>query len=251
MKDLPGEQAFTREKLEKLGGMLRNELLEQYEILPEIAPFDTSVYWYTQTLYEQATSTMHLDKQSPVYNKWDQHRKWKVFIIKNEEEIIAFTLPGGDFFITTAMLRNLKNDYELYALLSFEASLMNDGHLLAQWTTEYNSLTINNLIEGNTQPNPLTAAVLAQEMTSFVFDEKTVEAADGAAIENTCNTSILNPAGILPLISNPNFAESKWLQTRPSYDGRAEMLPSLAEHECHNNQLGNGNYQRFVLNILK
>lgn len=231
--------------------MLRNELLEQYEILPEKTPYDTSVYWYTQTLYEQATSAMHLDKQSPIYNKWDQIRQWKVFIIKNDETHLAFTLPGGDFFITTAILKDLKNDYELYALLSFEATLMNDGLLLAQWTKAYNSLTINNLIEGNDQPNPLTAGVLAQEMTSFIFDKKAVEAADEAAIENTCETSILSPVGLLPLISSTAFAESKWLQTRPSYDGRAEMLPNVAERQCQNNQLGNGNYQRFVLNILE
>ncbi len=251
LPNVPTEQTFTKEKLEKLGSLLRNELLGQYEFLPEWAPYDTSVYWYTQTLYNQATSIMHLDKHSPVYNKWDQDRQWKVFILKNDEEHLAFTLPGGDFFISTGMLKRFKKDYELYALLSFEANLMNDGHLLVQWVREYNSLTINNLIEGNDQPNPLTAEMLAQEMTSFVFEPKTVEAVDKAAIENTCSTSILSPIGLLPLISNPDFAGIRWLQTRPSYDGRKEMLSGEAEHQCQNNQLGGGNYQRFVLDILE
>ncbi len=250
LPNVPSEQNFTKEKLEKLGQMLRNELHEQHEFLPNWAPYDTSVYWYVKTLYGQATSTMHLDKQSPAYNKWDQSRDWEVFILKNDAEQLAFTLPGGDFFISTGMLKRFKKDYELYALLSFEATLMNDGYLLAQWVREYNSLTINNLIEGNDQPNPLTAAVLAQEMTSFVFDTKTVEKVDKAAIENTCTTSVLSPVGLLPMISDSDFEGSKWLQTRPNYDGRKEMLPDVAEDRCQNNQLGGGNYQRFVLNRL-
>ncbi len=249
LPNVPIEQEFTKEKLEELGAMLRQELLDQYDFLPELPPYDTSVYWYVQTLYEQATSTMHLDKQSPAYNKWDQDRQWKVFIIKNENERFAFTLPGGDFFISTGMLKSFKKDYELYAMLSFEAMLMNDGHLLAQWIKEYNSLTINNLIEDNDQPNSLSAEVLAQEMTTFIFDWEMVEAVDKAAIENTCSTSILSPLGLLPFLSNPDFDEAKWLQTRPSYENRADILPEIADEGCNNRQHGS-NYQRFVLDVL-
>ncbi len=249
LPQVPDEQAFTKEKLEKLGSMLRQELLDQHEYLLELPPYDTSVYWYVQTLYRQATSTMHLDKQSPAYNRWDQDRQWKVFIIKNDEERLACTLPGGDFFISTGMLRSFQKDYELYALLSFEATLMNDGHLLAQWVRQYNSLTINNLIEENDQPNALTAELLAQEMTSYLFDAEVVEAADNAAIENTCSTSILSPIGLLPFLSNPDYNTSTWLQTRPSYEGRTELLPEIADDGCNNRQQGS-NYQRFVLDVL-
>lgn len=250
LPNVPTEQTFTKEKLEKLGTMLRNELLNQHEYLLELPPYDTSVYWYVQTLYGQATSTMHLDRQSPIYNKWDQGRQWKVYILKNDAERIAFTLPGGDFFISTGMLKCFKKDYELYALLSFEAALMNNGFLLAQWVKEYNSLTINNLIEGNDQPNPLTAEMLAQEMTSFVFDPEAIRAIDKAAIDNTCATSILDPVGLLPFVSNADFSNAKWLQTRPSYDNRDKQLPEMADMRCQNDQHGSGNYQRFVLEVL-
>ncbi|MCF8244202.1 MAG: hypothetical protein K9J37_03520 [Saprospiraceae bacterium] len=250
LPNVPTEQTFTKEKLEKIGTMLRNELLDQHEFLPELPPYDTSVYWYVQTLYGQATSTMHLDRQSPVYNKWDQDRQWEVFILKNDTERLAFTLPGGDFFISTGMLKSFQKDFELYALLSFEATLMDDGYLLAQWVKEYNSLTINNLIEGNDQPNPLTAEVLAQEMTSFVFAPETIEAVDKAAIDNTCATSILDPVGLLPFISNSDFISARWLQTRPSYEDRDKLLPDMANMRCQNDQQGNGNYKRFVLEVL-
>lgn len=247
---ISNQELFTKQKLEKLGTMLKTELVTQYEILPETAPYDTSVYWFTQHLYEQATSNMHRDKQSPATNKWDQGRIWKVYIINNDNECLAFALPGGDFFISTGMLKGFKKDYELYAMFSFEATLMNEGYLMEQWIREYNSLTINNMIEGIDQPNPLTASILAQELTSFVFEPKTVQAVDKEAIENTCNTSILDPVGLEPFLNNPDFSTSKWITTRPSYDGRENLLSKLGESECPNNQLGNVNYQRFVLNIL-
>ncbi len=247
---VPDERALTKEKLEKLGSMLQQALLDKQELLPVLPPYDTSAYWYLQTLYTQATSNMHLDRRSPTNNKWDQDRQWKVFILKNEEERMAFTLPGGDFFITTAMLKSFKKDYELYALLSFEATLMNDGHLLAQWTKEYNSLTINNLIEGNEQPNPLTAAVLANGMTNFVFDTEAIEAVDKAAIDNTCSTSILDPIGLLPFLANPSYGTANWYKTRPSYLGRTDRLPEMADKRCNNVQQDKGNYKRFVLNVL-
>jgi len=249
LPDVSQETAFPKAKLEILGNMLRNALLDQYDYLQELPPYDTSVYWYVQTLYNQATSVMHLDKQSPSNDKWDQGRQWKVFIIKDEEERLAFTLPGGDFFISTGMLKSFKKDYELYALLSFEATVMNEGHLLSQWVAEYNSLTINNLIEGNDQPDPLTSEELAQAMTSFAFNSEVVEKVDKASIENTCSTSILSPLGLVPFLENLEFNGSKWLQTRPSYDGRTQFMPEMASAGCIGRQQGD-NYQRFVLNVL-
>ncbi|MCC6723258.1 MAG: M48 family metalloprotease [Saprospiraceae bacterium] len=248
LPDISDEQSFPKEKLETLGSMLRNELLIQHEFLAEQSPYDTSVYWYVQTLYNQVTNVMHLDKQSPVFNKWDQERLWKVYVIKSEERL-AFTLPGGDFFISTAMLKSFEKDYELYALMSFEAKLMNDGHLLSQWLKSYNSLTINNLIEGKDQPNPLTAEALATEMLDITFAPTVVETVDKSSIDNTCNTSILSPLGLMPFIENAEFSSSKWLQTRPSYDGREQLLPDFADDNCKARQQGS-NYERFVLKPL-
>lgn len=246
----PNNQIFTKVKLEKLGAMLRQELLAQHEVLPMSAPYDTSVYFYLQSLYNQATSSIHLDKQSPNNNKWDQARQWQVFVLKNDTECLAYTLPGGDFFITTGMLKRFKKDYEVYALMSFEATLMNDGFLMEKWIQEYNTLTINNLIEGNDQPDPLTASELSQAMTSFSFEPRIVEFVDKASIENTCNTSILDPVGLQPYLSNAATSDTEWLKTRPSYDGRTHRLPKIASETCINNQLGNVNFQRFVLNVL-
>lgn len=250
LPDVPDEQSFSKEKLETLGTLLRNELLDQHGFLPDLPPYDTSVYWYVQTLYDQATRTIHLDKHSPTNDRWNQQRQWQVFVIKDDAAKLAFTLPGGDFFITTAMLRSFKKDYELYALLSFEAKLMSDGHLMKELVRRYNSLTINGLIESKGEQSALTAEELAQVLPSIAYDAETVETIDEAGVDNTCGTSILDPMGLLPFLDAPENQEAKWLLTRPSYTGRANELPGMVDDFCNNSQQGGENYRRFVLNQL-
>ena len=83
---------------------------------------------------------MQLDNQSPSDNRWSGD--WQIYIIDNDVEKHAFTLPGGDLFITTGMLTSFEKEYELYYLLTFEATLMHEGYLLDLLKQEYNSLTL-------------------------------------------------------------------------------------------------------------
>lgn len=244
LPDVPGNEFFTKEKLEKLGGLLRQKMLSQYEFLPELAPYDTAVYWYVQTLYTQATHSLHLDRQSPVYDRWQQDRDWKVFIINDDSIRHVFALPGGDLFISTGLLKSLHQEYELYALLSYEACLMNEGHLLDRLILSYNSLVIRDMIEENTDVDGL-----AEALPHLAYDEKTVEDVDEESLENTCATSILDPTGIAGLMTGDALEGSAWLASRPSYAGRASKITGLPGHTCGHLK-SNGGYQRYVLNVL-
>lgn len=249
---VPTKDEFTKAKLESFGKMLSNEVLADYQFLPNVAPYDTSVYWYLQTIYTQATSVMKLDKQSPVDNRWDKNRPWKIFIINDDNLKHAFTLPGGDLFISTGMLKSFEREHEIYYLLTFEAALMHEGHLLNRLIEEYNSLTINNLIEGRTTDGQITLPEFAAELPSLVHDQKTVELTDEETVSSICGTSILESTGINPALLNPGFQNAMWLYTRPSYSNRTSKIVSLANQnggDC-GHATGMGNYQRFVLNIL-
>lgn len=244
LPEVPKNESFTRERLETLGDLLRQEMLSTYQFLPEIAPFDTSVYWYVQTLYSQATYAFHLDRQSPTDNRWRQDREWKVFIIDDDNWVHVFALPGGDLFVTTGLLKSLHEEYELFALLSFEASLMHEGHLLNQLIETYNSLVISKIIDSSEGAGPVSAALPA-----LVFAEKTVEDADEQSLDNVCATSILDPTGIAPLMEVPGFESSQWAATRPWYPGRKSKILAMPTHQCGKLKT-NGGYQRFVLDRL-
>lgn len=250
--EVPTKEEFTKAKLEAFGKMLSNEVLANYEFLPEMAPYDTSVYWYVQTIYTQATSVMKRDKQSPVENRWNQDRNWKVYIINDDEMRHAFVLPGGDLYISTGMLKSFEREHELYYLITFEAALMHEGLLLNRLIEEYNSLTINNLIEGRATGNDITLTDVAAELPALQFDGSSVMLADEETVSSICATSILESTGINPSLLDPEFQDCEWLNTRPSYTGRTANIVNLAEAngaDC-GHSIGSGNYQRFVLNIL-
>ena len=249
LPEVPAKEEFTKEKLEKLGDILRPGLLTQFQFLPEMTPYDTSVYWYVQRLYDQATYTMRLDKQSPPDNRWTPGREWKVFIIKDDELRHSFALPGGDLFITTGLLKSFKKEYELFYALSFEAMLMKEGHLLNILIREYNSLTINNIIEGKQSSSDITADILTQEFSMLSYAPETVKQVDMQTSESICNTSLFDPTGIGPFLLNQEYKDALWLQTRPSYDGRVSVLATLRDSTCGDLK-GTGNYEKYVLEML-
>lgn len=252
LPDVPVKEEFTKKKLEQLGDMMQPRLLETYSFLPQVPPFDTSVYWYVQTLYNQATSVMHRDMQSAPDNRWDKDRLWRVFIIDDDNLKHAFILPGGDLYISTGMLMSFRNEYELFYLLNFEGLIMHEGHLLNRLIHEYNSLTLKNIIEGNEGANQITADLIAEALPALAFEENTIEEVDRQTLNSVCETSILDPTGISPFLLDPDCESSAWLGTRPSYSERVNILSSMLEGrtDCGDKK-GTGNYQRFVLDVLQ
>jgi len=248
---VPTKDEFTKEKREALGKMIANDISYNFEILPESEPYD-SLHWYTQTLYNQATNIMKLDNRSPVDNRWNPDREWKVRIINDDHLIHAFALPGGDFYVTTGLLKSLDREHEYFFIATFEATIMHEGYLLSRLIEEYNSLTINNLIEGRDTGNQITLEDVASDLPILVFDDNTTQLADEATVSSICNTSILEPTGVNPILLNPDFQGAKWLQTRPSYGNRTSKVLDFASDNSGDcgGSTGGDNYQKFVLDIL-
>ncbi len=247
--EVPDEDVFTKAKREQLGKLLMNDILANNEFIPQVSPYD-SAYWYIQTLYDQATHNMQLDNQSPTDNRWTGG--WNIYIIDNDDMKHAFVLPGGDLFITTGMLKSFEKEYELYYMLSFEAILMNESHLLNVLKQEYNSLTLINLIEGRATASGITITDVADDLPNLIFDKEMVKEADKETVSSICNTSILEPIGINPSLVNPDFQGAKWLSTRKSYNNRPSAIQGFANDnsaDCGGN-LGNGNYHPYVLDVL-
>ncbi len=249
MPNVPAQDEFTKQKIEKLGELLLAPMLSDAHLLPNLPPYDTTVYFYVQTLYDQAANAMRLDRQSPPYDRWNQQRPWRVFIIQNNGLQHAWSLPGGDLFITTGMLLSFEREYELYYLLTFEAVLMHEGFQLERLIREYNSLTISNIIEGTTIASQITADSLGKVLPKLPYAPDDIEEADPLALQSVCETSVFDPKGIGPFLLNPTFDNAQWLSTRPSYSGRISILASLSGSDC-GDLTTTGDYQRYVLDVL-
>ena len=250
--ELPDLNEFTRADREKLGSFIKSDLLNNgnYTILPSSAPYD-SMYWYVQTLYNQAISVVRRDQQSPGNNRWTQDRLWEIIIFE-EEAKSAFVLPGGDLFLSTGLLKTLEKEFELYYFLAFEANLMHHDFLLKRMVREYNAITLRNVISGSAPANSTTMSILAEELPALDFETENVESIDRFAVETICQTSVYDRVGIAPFLVNPANDDSPWLESRNSYNGRAEHLENIAiegDFDCGNYK-GDGQYAKYVLDIL-
>ncbi|MEM1319315.1 MAG: M48 family metalloprotease [Bacteroidota bacterium] len=244
---------ITKAQREQLGDRIQIAIAvneEQFPILPQVPPYDTTVYWYIQHLYQQVSFGMQLDNQSPADDRWSQDRSWKVTVLDLEERN-AFVIPGGHFYVTTGLLRSLSQEYELYYLLAFEAALMNERLLLNRLVTVFNPALLVELANGAPSPNSSTNDI-ADISSHLVFDEEDVKEIDEKCADLICNTSIFDRLGIISLLDQLSIDDA-WLINRPSYIGRADYIIrqlNTNEENCGSFQT-NGGYQRYILNVLK
>jgi hypothetical protein len=248
---------FTKPQLESLGQILQHSIAdhqEDFALLPNSAPYDTSIYWFIQTLYDQATNVMRVDHQSPEDNRWTLDRQWKVHILVDEVRN-AFILPGGDFYITTGLLSILKEEYELYYILSFEANLMNEGLLLETLVSEVNATRLDEMIRRNFEPDNVEIIQLSRTLSTLSFDPTDIQHNDQTTINSICNTSQWNRYGLIPLLENFDTGVV-WFNYRISYNNRIEWLLNLEPEQVANcgslktnNPSGEG-YKRYVLDWL-
>jgi len=255
--EIPAPSDFTKEKREQLGDMINITIAADptnFPIIPHTAPFD-STYWYIQKLYNQATNVHKIDGKSPSDNRWNQDRDWKVTILDNDLDKTAFTTPGGHFYISTGLLKSLEAEFELFYILAFESTLMQERYILNRLINEYNTTTLNNFIIGVPNgPDQVTLDDVAQMIGELDFDEEMTKEVDGKAVSLICKASIFDRTGIISLADRLEPNETKWLQTRKTYDYRNQYdyilnLPVDAGDNCGDFK-SNGNYQKFVLDIL-
>ncbi|MFT5802124.1 MAG: hypothetical protein ACI9VN_000069 [Patescibacteria group bacterium] len=248
---------FTKDQREALGQIIKrsiNSNSDTFELLPNQAPYDTSVYWFIQKLYDQATNLMRIDHQSPTDDQWSSDRNWNVHILVSDE-INAFVLPGGDIYITTGFLLTLQEEYQLYYILSFEASLMNTGLLLDRLVSEVNSNKLSNIVARDLGPTNEDVTNLTRALSRLDFNTDEVYENDQYTISDICNTSQWSRLGLVPLLETSDD-NMEWLIYRPSYIGRTEWLLNFHPEsldDCGtlrtNNPSGEG-YKRFVLDPL-
>lgn len=256
-EDVPAPSTFTKEKREILGDQMRIAIAADpvnFPVLSHNSSAD-SAYWYIQKLYNQAHNILKIDGQAPSDDRWDREREWQVTILDLAEEKTAFTTPGGHLYLSTGLLKSLQKEYELYYILTFEATLMHEKYLLNRLINEFNTTTLNNFVQGiPPPPGSPTLETVAHMLGELQFDEAMTSEMDEMAVSLICQTSIFDRTGIISILDNLDEADTKWMQTRRSYDYRSQVdyilnLPVATGDDCGNFK-SNGSYQRYVLDRL-
>jgi len=242
---------LTKEQRERLGNILHVTILNSpndFPILNRAMKGDSVIQSYLQTLYDQATNRIRLDRSSPELDRWTRDRIWNVTVLDDRNRY-AFSLPGGYFYISTGFLKSINKGHEIYYLMAFEAANVDDGFLLENLSNKYSASILMELVD---QPDAFSLTALS-EMTNYLKKEVDYEATivqeiDEATAHLICETSIFDRFGIVPLLETLHTRE-QWRDTRPSYTDRLDYLSSLRVEGCGDIKT-TGAYQRMVLDNL-
>jgi len=248
----PEPEDITKEKRERLGNLIHETILSasnDFPLLDRSEKGDSVIQNYLQTLYNQATLQILLDRSSIVDNRWDLDRPWQVTVI-DEPNRFAFSAPGGYFYISSGFLAGLGKGYEIYYLMAFEAINISEDFLLNSLIREYG---ITNLLNLTDQPDSFSPLALA-EIVEFIqknlnYETSVVQEIDELTAQLICETSVFDRFGIIPILDAIDFRE-QWRDTRPSYSDRLEYINSLRVERCGEIK-STGAYKKFVLEMFK
>lgn len=151
---------------------------------------------------------------------------YEVRILKLDDQLNAFSLPGGYTYITTGMLRALKSDDEIAAVLAHEFVHADRAHVLVQTAknSKLNAVTIAGILAAVAGAG-VGAVVMASALQTAMTNAYTIELekeADSRGIEAMWNAGY-NPTAMLTLmeilkeetIRTRTYADAGIYQTHP------------------------------------
>lgn len=245
--DVISPDDFQKIDQEELGDQLWSALTgidTPFDILPKEE--HDFLYDHLETLYKQSYYILRAKRG------WSTSRDWKIAIFQSDDQA-AFAFPGGNMMISTGMLKSFRKEYELFYLLSFENSLMDSGHLFANFLTFVeDSIDIEKLIEEADREKALEIGM--QMFDRLEFNALITEEIDLAAMQWICESSNFRVDGITAFY-NRLEEDSSWLTTRMSSLNRiSSVISNFLSLECSNEtritSLGNDFYVNEILPLI-
>jgi len=178
------------------------------------------VYIYLNTLIDQIANTVHVHKR----NEFD----WEISILKNDEEVNAFILPGGHLYIYSGLLKFLQGEHELVGVMAHEIAYVDSDNLMNQLKNEFGSKKLSKVISGDLEGHDILLDI-TDAMGQMVFDETAVREADQFCTNIICEFE-WDGEGLLSLVKRGGadpLKTIKWLETRPVTNDRIDILTDM------------------------
>ena len=176
----------------------------------------------SQNVAQQATVTrvgQHIVSTiDAAKNPW----KFEFHLLAEPNVLDAYALPGGQIFITTALLNRLKTEGELAAILAQQISHVTNRHVAKQ----LKALGLTTVLLTAANGDPITQ--LVPEVVKFAFTPEQELAADREAV-TLMSTAGYNPTaltGALGILSTAYYAkaEVRYFTTHPNAPNRIENI---------------------------
>jgi beta-barrel assembly-enhancing protease len=161
---------------------------------------------------------------------------YDTFIIRDDNNLMCFVLPGGHFFISTGLLKQLTSEDQLAALISYELNLADQRLVSDFWVRKYGVNLIQNSSTGSnasfiTELSKITAGLSS---TILSFESSVTDNSDNLTTSYLINSkyscnSLLSVFDVLAQSNKVNL----WSQNQPISDSRrAKIQTSISEKSC-------------------
>jgi len=168
--DLSYEVSYEQE--EKLGNLLKEMIWDQYKTVKDNAA-DSAIQVITDRLIKALDTT---------------HYRYEFTIIKNDQ-INAFTIPGGNIYVFSELMKIAETPEEVAAVLAHEIGHAENRHVVTKLIQELSITAIVGVLSGG-DPSVLTQ--ILKEVIGNSFSRTQEEEADKFALK------LLEKAGISP-----------------------------------------------------
>ncbi len=216
---------FTYQEQKTIGTILRDELLnnpKHYNIIDD--EDNTCGYEYTSKIVEM------LVERDMIRNT--QNFDWKVYLINDYDQKIAFTLPGGYIFLSTGLVKYLDTENQLVAVIAHEMAYADKGFAMDKLVENYGSTALVEILNKVSNPS-IEPLKMAASVANFYYSKAIVREADTYSAAMVCPYSYAAD-GIVKVLEKTIVSRNRveWLETKPSYPQRVEFLESYTKKSC-------------------
>lgn len=195
------------EQEEKLGNLFKDLVWRQFEISQDNLA-DSSLQIIARRLLSPLDSTQY---------------RYQFTLIKNEQ-INAFTIPGGNIFVFTGLIKLTETPEELAAVLAHEIGHTEKRHVVSKLVKALTVSAILSILSGN---DPSLAAQVLGSIIGNSFDRDQEKDADQFALQLLENSSI-SPKSLARFFEQLNKHDLDFdknleiMMTHPHNDSRIE-----------------------------
>lgn len=216
-----------------------------FPILDENDPNNELAYHYLRdSIFQVAINTHAVTRRLEL--------DWQITIIEDDNERSMFTLPGGEMFIYTGLLKFLENNAELTGVIAHEIAYADGDLVVDNLIDQFEGRALVDIIRDNDQ-NRLEE--VSEYFKIIGYEKEIVNHADTFAMELICPFRY-DPRGLRNVLERANNDpnEFKWIQTKnPEPAVRKEYIEDfLSRHPCEDNSniLLKNSYERFIEQYL-
>lgn len=180
------------------------------------------MYTHLNTMIQQITNTAVVQRREDF--------NWKVTVLKDDDEVNAFILPGGHLYIYSGLLKFLQGEHELVGVIAHEVAYADSDALIELLQIEFGSKKLSKILSNDDAE--VIALDIANEMRGVTFGNQDVLDADMFCADIVCEF-VWDGQGLLSVLKRGGEDVDRevinWLETRPTDDNRIKQLTNRVD----------------------